>query len=60
VNKPVSLVRILSVDEDFLSHTFTVIEKSMKEDKPFLAWFNPSRLHIYTILSQKAKTLQRL
>lgn len=54
---PLDPKRMETVDEEFLSHTFTFIEKSVKEGKPFFTWFCPSRMHIYTHLKPESKNL---
>ena len=38
--------------------TFDFMDKSKKEGKPFFVWHNPTRMHIFTHLSEKYKALQ--
>ena len=37
-----------TVDGEFLKAAETFIESSVKKDKPFFVWFNPTRMHIWT------------
>ena len=46
-----------TVDDEFLARTLSFIEKSTKEGKPFFAWFNPTRMHIYTHLRPENRNL---
>ena len=39
-----------TVDEEFLAATMDFIGRAHAADKPFFAWFNPSRMHIWTRL----------
>ncbi|MFN9784506.1 MAG: arylsulfatase [Sphingobacteriales bacterium] len=54
---PLDPKRMETVDEEFLDRTMKFIDKSNKEGKPFFAWFNPSRMHIYTHLRPENKNL---
>lgn len=54
---PLDPKRMETVDEEFLDRTMKFIDKSNKEGKPFFAWFNPSRMHIYTHLKEANKNL---
>lgn len=54
---PLDPKRMETVDEEFLDRTMKFIDKSNKEGKPFFAWFNPSRMHIYTHLKEENKNL---
>ncbi len=52
---PLNRKRMETVDEEFLSATKRFIEKSHKAKKPFFTWFNASRMHVWTRLSDKWK-----
>jgi arylsulfatase len=54
---PLDPKRMETVDEEFLSRTIDFMERSKKEGKPFFAWFNPSRMHIYTHLKPESRNL---
>jgi arylsulfatase A-like enzyme len=49
--------RMPTVDEEFLDRTKQFIERSSKAGRPFFAWFNPSRMHIYTHLKPESRHL---
>ena len=44
-----------TVDEEFLSATMDFIGRAHAADKPFFAWFNPSRMHIWTRLKAESQ-----
>ncbi|MNJ13646.1 Arylsulfatase [compost metagenome] len=46
--------RMETIDEEFLQASMNFIDKSAKADKPFFVWFNSSRMHYYTHISDKA------
>ncbi|MEI7446210.1 MAG: arylsulfatase [Burkholderiales bacterium] len=54
---PLDTKRMPTVDEEFLDRTKQFIERSAKAGKPFFAWFNPSRMHIYTHLKPESRHL---
>ncbi|WP_407192734.1 arylsulfatase [Bradyrhizobium sp. STM 3566] len=47
-----------TVDEEFLSAAMAFIEKNSQANKPFLCWFNSTRMHVFTHLkpSSSGKT----
>ncbi len=47
---PLNKKRMETVDDEFLERTIDFIARANKEDKPFFAWYAPSRMHIYTHL----------
>src|SRR6478752_3018747 len=47
---PLDKKRMETADEEFLKATTDFIDKAHQENKPFLAWFNPTRMHIWTRL----------
>jgi arylsulfatase A-like enzyme len=49
--------RMETVDDEILEKTFSFMDKAKKEGKPFFIWHNPSRMHIYTHLSEKYKKM---
>jgi arylsulfatase len=49
--------RMKTVDEEFLARTMQFIDRSAKAGRPFFAWFNPSRMHIYTHLKPESRHL---
>ncbi len=40
--------RMETADEEFLARTQKFMRQSVQEKKPFFAWFNSTRMHIYT------------
>ena len=54
---PLTRQRMPTVDEEFLARTSQFIERSAKAGRPFFAWFNPSRMHIYTHLKPESRHL---
>ena len=45
---PLDKKRMETVDQEFLDATLDFIDRANRDRKPFLAWFNPSRMHIWT------------
>jgi arylsulfatase len=54
---PLTTKRMETVDEEFLARTVRFIRESNAQDKPFFAWFNSSRMHIYTHLKEASRNL---
>jgi arylsulfatase len=44
-----------TVDQEFLDATLNFIDGANRDNKPFLAWFNPSRMHIWTRLKAESQ-----
>jgi arylsulfatase A-like enzyme len=44
-----------TVDDEFLKATLDFIDRVNQEKKPFFAWFNPSRMHIWTRLKPESQ-----
>jgi arylsulfatase A-like enzyme len=49
---PLTRERMKTVDAEFLKAAEGFIDQSVKEDKPFFVWFNPTRMHIWTHVPQ--------
>lgn len=47
---PLNSKRMETVDDEFLDRTIDFITRANKDEKPFFAWYAPSRMHIYTHL----------
>ncbi|MBK6316889.1 MAG: arylsulfatase, partial [Blastocatellia bacterium] len=47
---PLSKKRMETVDEEVLADAMKFIDRSAKADKPFFAWVNSTRMHIFTHL----------
>jgi arylsulfatase len=54
---PLTTKRMETVDEEFLDRTKKFITGAAQARQPFLAWFNPSRMHLYTHLKPASKNL---
>ncbi len=52
---PLDKKRMETVDEEFLDATLDFIGRAHDAGKPFFAWFNPSRMHIWTRLKPEAQ-----
>ena len=44
-----------TVDQEFLDATLDFIDRANRDKKPFLAWFNSSRMHIWTRLKPESE-----
>lgn len=45
--------RMETIDEEFLAASTHFMDKAVKADKPFFVWFNSTRMHYYTHISDK-------
>lgn len=52
---PLSKKRMETVDEEFLAASLDFMERAHKQDKPFLLWFNSSRMHVWTRLKKESQ-----
>ena len=52
---PLTKKRMETVDEEFLKATLDFIDRANRDKKPFFAWFNSSRMHIWTRLKPEAQ-----
>src|SRR6478735_5259523 len=52
---PLTLERSKTVDEEISSHVIDFLDRNDPKttNKPFFVWYNPARMHITTVLSQK-------
>jgi arylsulfatase A-like enzyme len=50
---PLTRKRMETVEEEFLDRASDFIKRSVKADKPFFLWYNPTRMHVWTHLSPK-------
>src|SRR5437879_6932151 len=58
---PLTLERSKTVDEEISSHVIDFLDRNdpKKTNKPFFVWYNPARMHITTVLSQKYLDMMR-
>jgi arylsulfatase len=47
--------RMETIDEEFLNATLDFIDRANRDKKPFFAWFNSTRMHIWTRLKPEAQ-----
>jgi arylsulfatase A-like enzyme len=52
---PLTMKRMETVDEEFLKSSLDFIDRAHRDKKPFLLWFNPSRMHIWTRLKPESE-----
>jgi arylsulfatase A-like enzyme len=52
---PLDKKRMETVDEEFLKATLDFIDRANREKKPFFAWFNSTRMHIWTRLKPESQ-----
>jgi arylsulfatase len=52
---PLTIKRMETVDEEFLDASLKFIDKAVKDDKPFLVWWNSTRMHIFTHLKKESE-----
>lgn len=50
---PLTSKKMENIDEDFLSHTIDWLSKGSKNQEPFFLWFNPTRMHQMTHVSDR-------
>src|SRR5207247_8817096 len=52
---PLTLERSKTVDEEITSHVIDFLDRNdpKKNNKPFFVWYNPARMHVTTVLSDK-------
>jgi arylsulfatase A-like enzyme len=52
---PLDKKRMETADEEFLKATFNFIERANRDRKPFFAWLNTTRMHIWTRLKPESQ-----
>ena len=51
---PLNKKRMETIDEEVLAKTLAFIDRAHKNKKPFFAWFNTTRMHVWTRLKPKS------
>jgi arylsulfatase len=46
-----------TIDDTVVDLTLDFMDKAQKDDKPFFVWMNPSRMHVFTYLSEHYESL---
>lgn len=54
---PLNTERMKTVDKEFLKATEDFIDRAHHAKKPFFIWFNPTRMHFWTHISEDEKGL---
>jgi arylsulfatase len=52
---PLTRKRMETIDDELVQATNNFIDKAHKADKPFFAWFNATRMHIWTHLKKESE-----
>jgi arylsulfatase A-like enzyme len=52
---PLDKKRMETVDDEFLKATLNFIDRAHRDKKPFFAWFNSTRMHIWTRLKPESQ-----
>jgi arylsulfatase len=55
---PLPPKRMETVDDEILKATFAFVDRAKSENKPFFVWLNPSRMHVFTHLSEEYASKQ--
>lgn len=50
---PLTSKKMENIDETFLEHSTQWLEKASKKEAPFFLWFNPTRMHQMTHVSER-------
>ena len=50
---PLTSKKMENIDEIFMQHSIKWLEKASKKDEPFFLWFNPTRMHQMTHVSDR-------
>ncbi len=52
---PLTRKRMETVDQEFLEASLEFIDNAHENEKPFLVWFNSTRMHIFTHLKEESE-----
>ena len=52
---PLTRKRMETVDEEFLTASLDFIDRANRDKKPFMLWFNSTRMHIWTRLKKESE-----
>jgi arylsulfatase A-like enzyme len=50
--------RMETVDDEILANAMKFLDKARQDGKPFFLWLNPTRMHVYTHLSEKYEAMR--
>ncbi|WP_112661928.1 arylsulfatase [Microvirga flavescens] len=54
---PLPPKRMETVDDEILAKSLAFMDKAKQDGKPFFVWHNPTRMHVFTFLSDKYRSL---
>ncbi|WP_295890488.1 arylsulfatase [uncultured Vibrio sp.] len=54
-----TIKRMETVDEEFLTAALDFIDRAHEEEKPFFVWYNSTRMHIWTHLKEESKGISK-
>ncbi len=49
--------RMETIDDEILAKSISFMDNARKDGKPFFVWLNPTRMHVWTFLSDKYKAM---
>ena len=55
---PLCPERMKTVDDEILSNALAFVDKARQQNKPFFLWLNPTRMHVFTHLSDKYENMR--
>jgi arylsulfatase A-like enzyme len=55
---PLCPERMKTVDDEILSNALAFLDKARQQNKPFFLWLDPTRMHVYTHLSDKYENMR--
>jgi arylsulfatase len=55
---PLPPKRMETVDDEIVKNAFGFVDRAKSQNKPFFLWLNPSRMHVYTHLSDEYASRQ--
>jgi len=47
-----------TVDDEIMTNAFKFLDKARQDGKPFFLWLNPTRMHVFTHLSEKYENMR--
>jgi len=50
--------RMETVDDEILANALKFLDKARQDGKPFFLWLNPTRMHVFTHLSEKYENMR--
>lgn len=54
---PLNIERMKTVDQEFMDASVDFVKRAQEADKPYFLWLNPSRMHLFTHLTDEHRYL---